>query len=88
MGVSEGIGAMTNFFARQGAAFNNQLKQSTAALCGIAQGLLADGKLTDDEIQFLNDWLENNDVISTAFPGDVLFCRVQKVLCWRHCELH
>jgi NAD-dependent DNA ligase len=42
--------------------------------------MLADGKLTDDEILFLNNWLAENGEIAGTWPGDVLFRRVQKAL--------
>ena len=49
---------MSNFFSRQGAAFHNDLQRSAGALIGIAQGLLCDGYLSDDEIKFLTSWFE------------------------------
>ena len=71
---------MSNFFARQGAAYANEMKRSLGALLGIAQGVLADGILTDAEIQFLDDWLSGNSAIATSWPGDVLHRRVKSVL--------
>jgi len=47
---------------------------------GIASGLLADGVLNDQEIRFLEAWLREHDVVGTAWPGDVLYCRVKDVL--------
>ena len=71
---------MTNFFVRQSAAFNNDLKRSLGALIGIAQGLLCDGQLNDQEISFLNQWLSQNESISLIWPGDVLHHRVKAAL--------
>lgn len=71
---------MSNLFARQGAEYHNDLKRSVSALIGIAQGLICDNQLNDSEINFLHKWLESNDVISTAFPGDVLYSRIQNVI--------
>ena len=71
---------MTTFFTRQAAAYRNDLKRSLGALLGITQGLLADRHLSDQEIQFLNDWLTANDVIATAWPGDVVYARVKAAL--------
>lgn len=56
------------------------MNRSLGALVGIAQGLLADRRLTDQEVQFLHDWLEQNDVIATVWPGDVVFARIRHVL--------
>lgn len=71
---------MGNFFARQGAAIRNDLNRSLGALVGISQGLLCDGRLTDDEIRFLNDWLTQNESISMTWPGDVLHARLREIL--------
>lgn len=71
---------MDNYFARQGAAYINELNRSLGALIGIAQGVLSDGVLNNDEIRFLNDWLRNNDAISTTWPGDVIYTRIKSVL--------
>jgi len=69
-----------NFFSRQSAAYRNELNRSAGALIGIAQGFLCDGHLNDDEIRFLNNWLKQNDAISTVWPGDVLYARVREIL--------
>lgn len=71
---------MSNLFARQGAEYYNDLKRSSAALIGIAQGLICDNQLNDSEIGFLQKWLEANDVISTTFPGDVLYSRIKNAI--------
>lgn len=71
---------MTNFFARRGAAYVNEMNRSLGALLGIAQGLLCDNILSDDEIVFLDAWLTDNDAIATAWPGDVIHARVKAVL--------
>ena len=71
---------MTNFFARLGAAYVNDMKRSIGALVGIAQGLLCDRQLSDQEIRFLDDWLAANDAIAASFPGDVLHARIRAVL--------
>ena len=71
---------MTNFFARQGAAYANQMKRSLGALVGIAQGLLSDQHLSDQEIRFLNDWLTTNDAIAASWPGDVIHARIRTAL--------
>lgn len=71
---------MSNLFARQGAGYYNDLNRSLGALIGIAQGLICDNQLNDSEIGFLQKWLEANDVISTTFPGDVLYSRIQNAI--------
>jgi NAD-dependent DNA ligase len=71
---------MTNFFVRQSAAYLNDMKRSFGALVGIAQGVLCDRKLADDEIRFLNAWLVENDAIATDWPGDVIHQRIRVAL--------
>lgn len=71
---------MTNFFARQGAAYINEMNQSLGSLLGIASGLLADRELNDSEIHFLKKWLEAHSAIATAWPGDVIHSRISEVL--------
>jgi len=71
---------MSNFFTRQSAEFRNDLNRSLGALVGIAQGLICDAKLNDDEIQFLNRWLHENENISLTWPGDVIHERIRTAL--------
>jgi NAD-dependent DNA ligase len=61
-------------------ADHNRLVQSCGSLLGIANGLMADKQLVDSEIMFLNQWLSGNEIISTQWPGDVLYMRVKDVL--------
>lgn len=56
------------------------LRRSCEALLGVSTGLLADGDLNDDEIAFLNSWLEDNQEIATTWPGKVVYARVRDVL--------
>ena len=49
-------------------------------LLGIARGLLADRKLSDDEIHFLNEWMEAHYSIASTFPGNAVHERIKTVL--------
>lgn len=71
---------MSNFFARQGAAYVNEMNRGFGALLGIATGVLSDHQLTDAEVRFLDDWLNNNSAIATAWPGDMIHSRIRCVL--------
>jgi len=55
-------------------------RQSLGELLGIARGLLADQELSDDEILFLNRWLEERYWIASEFPGNVIHERIREVL--------
>ena len=71
---------MSNLYARQASAFRNELRQSCAALVGIAQGLLADAELNDQEIVFLNKWLAAADAVNGVWPGSALHAKVKEAL--------
>jgi len=71
---------MGESFTRRAATEARLLKRSCESLIGICAGLLADGKLNDEEINFLNTWLADNESISTTWPGEVVYARVRDVL--------
>jgi len=71
---------MSDFFARQGVAYINSMKRSFGVLVGIAQGLMCDRQLIDDEISFLKNWLDANDEIAHEWPGDIVYDRVREAL--------
>jgi hypothetical protein len=56
------------------------LKQSLGELLGLARGLMADQELTDSEIRFLDDWLEQRYSMTSSFPGNVIHQRIKDVL--------
>lgn len=66
-----------SLFARMIGGHQNQLVQGCGSLMGIAAGVLADSQLNDAEIRFLRDWLKSNAVITTSWPGDVLYDRIE-----------
>lgn len=78
--IAQSRRAMTNSFARRGASNTNEVKHSLSALLGIAQGVLCDGHLSNQEIQFLDDWLATNEAIATSWPGDVVRARIRSVI--------
>jgi NAD-dependent DNA ligase len=56
------------------------LRESVGELLGVARGLLADEELSDAEIKFLSDWLEQRYHLSSSFPGNVILNRIRAVL--------
>ena len=56
------------------------LKQSLRELLGLARGLMADEELTDGEIRFLHEWLEQRYEMTSSFPGNVIHQRIKDVL--------
>jgi len=65
---------------KTGATDARLLGRSCEALWGICSGIMADKKLSDEEIRFLDQWLRDNKEIAAAWPGDVVYARVQEVL--------
>jgi NAD-dependent DNA ligase len=59
---------------------SNSLKQSLGELLGLARGLMADKELTNSEIHFLHDWLEERYLMTSSFPGNVIHQRIKDVL--------
>lgn len=56
------------------------LKQSLGELLGLARGILADQELSDSEIEFLQQWLEERYAMTSSFPGNVIYNRIKEVL--------
>ena len=71
---------MSREFARMAATDNRLLKRSCQELIGIAEGVLVDDHLSDAEILYLKNWLEEHDHIANTWPGEVIFKRVCEVL--------
>jgi len=69
-----------NSYPRRAATEARLLKRSCESLIGICAGLLADNKLNDEEICFLNTWLADNESLATTWPGEVVYERVREVL--------
>lgn len=67
-------------YTRQVAKYINEQKRCLGALLGIAQGIICDRQLTDQEIRFLNDWLTRNEEICQGWPGDILYKRTKEIL--------
>ena len=59
---------------------SESLKQSLGELLGLARGLMADEKLTNSEIHFLHNWLEERYSMTSSFPGNVIHERIKDVL--------
>lgn len=71
---------MSNIFARQAATDARLLKRSCQELIGICEGMLVDQRLSNQEILYLKNWLEENDEIAYTWPGEVIYKRVNEVL--------
>jgi hypothetical protein len=58
----------------------SQFRLSLGALVGVAQRLVCDQKLSDNDIYPLHNWLQYNIGISRRWPGDILHTRVRGIL--------
>jgi NAD-dependent DNA ligase len=55
-------------------------RKSLGELLGLARGLLADQELSNPEIEFLHQWLEERYWMASSFPGNVIHQRIKEVL--------
>jgi hypothetical protein len=55
-------------------------RETLSELLGLARGLMADQELSDNEIRYLNEWLEERYWIASEFPGNVIHERIRDVL--------
>lgn len=58
----------------------HKLRKSCESLLGICTGIMADEKLNEQEVRFLDLWLKDNVDIANVWPGDVIARRVRDVL--------
>jgi NAD-dependent DNA ligase len=71
---------MSQTFSRMAATDQRLLRRSCESLIGIATGMLVDGKLSDDEIRFLDTWLADHAELACSWPGEIVYARVREVL--------
>ena len=71
---------MSNGYGRIIGAQINSMRHSFGALVGLAEGMLCDGVLSDDEVKHLEKWFRDNEQLQYAWPGDVVYDRVKEVL--------
>lgn len=67
-------------YGREIARHLNNQKRCLGALLGIAQGVLCDRVLSDQEIHFLDEWLRQNEEACTNWPGDILYEKISTIL--------
>lgn len=71
---------MDNSFGREIGRRINTEKRSLSLLTGIVTGLLSDRDLSDRDILFIREWLHNNPISESSWPGNVLVSRIEAVL--------
>ena len=71
---------MTNLSPKDIATNARLLGRGCESLLGIAAGIIADGEVNRQEIQFLSTWLTEHSELAMTWPGEVIFKRVQHIL--------
>ena len=60
--------------------YYNPITTDLQTLQGLCHGILADGNITDKEILDLNNWLEENEHLSTYYPYDEIRSLIVSIL--------
>lgn len=54
--------------------------RSIDTLIGLCKGVIADGRVNQEEAEFLQNWLESNIHVAKQFPASVIYPRIVKYL--------
>lgn len=54
--------------------------QDIQKLHGILHGIISDNKITDDELRYLKDWLDDNSHLESTFPYDEIYSLTHSIL--------
>jgi len=65
---------------REGFNFSNNALKAVNTLYGLCMGVLADGKVDDNEVLFLDTWLKGNQAYIEHYPLNVLADRLDDIL--------
>ena len=63
-----------------GEATSAELESSFNELLGMISGIVADGKVTEQEYHCLNDWLKDNDLVVKHWPANAIAKRIRDIL--------
>ena len=56
------------------------LERSINELIGLCKGILSDGRVDAQEVDFLKSWFENNQGVVNIWPANILSERINKIL--------
>lgn len=62
------------------ASYYDIATSSIQYLCGLVHGIMADGKLSNEEIRALCEWLDSNDFLQGTYPFDELTSMIHSIL--------
>lgn len=70
------------YFLKGAAAAQNShrvLCREISEMLGVCRGVIADGVVTPEEVQFLDTWLAAHPLAATSFPGSAVAARLRRV---------
>ena len=56
-----------------------RVEQGLAEMVGLVPGVIADGKVSEEEAQRLSDWARANPEIATRYPANLLSSRLERI---------
>lgn len=59
---------------------HRRITRDLAEMLGLAKGVLADGRVSDEEVRALNAWTEAHPDVVSAWPGRILHRRLRTIL--------
>ncbi len=58
---------------------SEEMEDSINELIGLLLGISVDGKISDDEFEYLDNWLINNSHIDNTWPANILMGRIRDI---------
>jgi NAD-dependent DNA ligase len=58
---------------------NRILRREVSELLGLCRGIIADGVVSPEEVQFLTNWLATHPMACCSFPGSAIVARLQRI---------
>ena len=56
-----------------------RVEQGLAEMVGLVRGVIADGKVSEEEAQRLSEWTKENPEIATRYPANLLARRLERI---------
>ena len=57
-----------------------RLERNISELLGLAKGIISDGNITEQEVNFINDWMGIHKETVKEWPCSIIFNRLEKIL--------
>ena len=64
----------------QKSGYYNVITAGIQQMLGIVKGIITDQKINDDEIRYLDNWMEENDFLKNSWPYDELYNITTKII--------